>query len=93
MERLAVDHGGSMPNITVTFTNAFGQSRLWVIRDLARDPNSPPVVFNDFLDAGGSTPALTLGSSDGLLGNAVYQRSDGAPQIVTPSDQDEVQMS
>ena len=56
-----------MPDISATFTNKYGESRKWVILDLGRDKNAPPVIFNDYLDADQSTPALTV-YSDGWHG-------------------------
>ncbi len=70
-----------MPDISASFSNGYGQSRRWVIVDTARDPNSPPVLFNDYLDVGQATPALGLHSSDGVYGQVTYQRSDGAPTV------------
>jgi len=67
--------------ISATFRNDYGESRKWVIVDTSRDPNSPPVIFNDYLDPGQSTPSLGLYSSDGTYGEVTYQRSDGAPTL------------
>ena len=82
-----------MPNITASFKNNYGQSRRWVIADLGRDPNIPPVLFNDYLEPDEKTPELILYSSDGLYGQAQYQRSDGTSYIVNISDHDSVDMS
>ena len=81
-----------MAEITGTFRNTCGASRRWVIFDLDRDPNSPPIVFNDFLDADQSTDPLTLHSGDGLFGRIQYQRSDGAPQMADVGNNDEIRM-
>jgi hypothetical protein len=70
-----------MPTINASFRNDYSQSRLWTIVDTARDPNSPPVLFNDYLDPGASTAALALYSADGVYGQVTYQRSDGAPTV------------
>jgi hypothetical protein len=69
-----------MPDISATFRNDYGASRRFVIIDTGRDPNSPPVIFDGYLEPGQST-ALTL-YSDGWHGNVSYQRSDGAVNIV-----------
>ena len=82
-----------MPNISATFLNNSGSSRRWVIVDLARDPNAPPVIFNDFLEKDESTPELALHSDDSIFGKAVYQRSDGPQQVVDVSNGDVVRMS
>ena len=82
-----------MPNITATFLNNFSASRRWVIFDLSRDPNAPPVIFNDFLDKDESTPELQLHSDDAIFGKIAYQRSDGPQQVVDVSNGDTVRMS
>ena len=71
-----------MGQISATFKNSYGDSRRWVILDTGRDPNSPPVIFQDYLDPDQSTSALNLYSSDGIYGQVTYQRSDGAPTNV-----------
>ncbi|HEY1656503.1 MAG TPA: hypothetical protein VGF86_15480 [Candidatus Tumulicola sp.] len=81
-----------MPDISATFTNKYSESRKWVIVDTGRDPNSPPIVFNDYLEPDQSTAQLTL-YSDGFGGHAQYQRSDGAVTNVDVSDGDNVAMS
>ncbi len=68
-----------MPTINATFSNDYGQSRRWTILDTARDPNSPPVLFDDYLDPGATTAPLALYSGDGIYGQVLYQRRDGAP--------------
>ncbi len=73
-----------MPNIRASFRNNYGESRRWLIWDIARDPNSPPVIFDGYLEPDQSTDWLTLYSSDGIYGRVTYQRSDGAP--TTPMD-------
>ncbi|MFZ1018190.1 MAG: hypothetical protein WAN39_09990 [Candidatus Cybelea sp.] len=80
-----------MADISATFTNKYGESRKWVILDLGRDKNAPPVIFNDYLDVDQSTPALTV-YSDGWHGTVQYVRSDGAPTNVDVSDGDNVSM-
>jgi len=81
-----------LATISATFTNNSGSSRKWVILDIGRDPNAPPVLFDDYLDPGQATQALSLYSDiDGA--KALYQRSDGAPTNVNVSDGDNVQMS
>ena len=67
-----------MAQISATFKNSYGDSRRWVVWDVGRDPNSPPVIFDGYLDPDQSTAALNLYSSDGIYGHALYQRSDGA---------------
>ena len=81
-----------MADVTATFTNGYGESRKWVIVDSGRDPNAPPVLFNDYLDPDGLTPSLTF-YSDGFGAHAQYQRSDGAPTNVDVADGDNVRMS
>ena len=71
-----------MATIGATFRNDYGSSRQWVIWDVGRDPNSPPVIFNNYLEPGQSTDLLSLYSSDGVYAAALYQRSDGAPTNV-----------
>ena len=71
-----------MPQIAATFQNNYGESRKWVIVDVKRDPNAPPVVFNDYLEPNQATSPLNLYSDDGIYGEATYQRSDGAPTHV-----------
>lgn len=70
-----------MPNISASFSNDYGESRSWVIVDSGRDPNNPPVIFNDYLDPGQATQSLQLYSTDGIYGQVTYQRSDGAPTV------------
>jgi len=82
-----------MAQISATFKNSYGDSRRWVIWDIGRDPNSPPVIFDGYLDPDQSTAALALYSADGVYGNATYQRSDGAATNVdTITDGSEVDM-
>ncbi len=80
-----------MPDITATFVNDYGQSRKWVVLDIGRDPNAPPVIFNDYLDVGQSTGALTV-YSDGYHGQAQYQRSDGPLTNIDVNDGDTISM-
>jgi hypothetical protein len=70
-----------MATINAIFRNDFSDSRHWTIVDTARDPNSPPVLFDDYLDPGAATAALALYSGDGVYGQVTYQRSDGAPTV------------
>jgi hypothetical protein len=70
-----------MASIRATFRNTYGESRRWVIWDTARDPNSPPIVFDGYLDADGTTNALEIYSADGVYGRVLCQRSDGAPTV------------
>jgi hypothetical protein len=78
-----------MTDIAASFQNDYGESRRYVIVDRGRDPNSPPVIFNDYLDAGQATQPLALHSS----GQVIYQRSDGAPtNIDSISDGDVISM-
>jgi hypothetical protein len=80
-----------MSDITATFVNKYGQSRKWVVLDMGRDPNAPPVIFNDYLDVDQSTGALTL-YSDAYHGQVQYQRSDGSPTNIDVRDGDTVSM-
>lgn len=70
-----------MPNISASFRNDYSESRRWTIVDTGRDPNSPPVIFSDYLEPGQATQAFDLYSSDGVYGQVTYQRSDGAPTV------------
>jgi hypothetical protein len=70
-----------MASINAVFSNDYGESRRWVIVDSGRDPNSPPILFDDYLDPGQITQSLQLYSADGIYGQATYQRSDGAPTV------------
>ncbi len=82
-----------MPNISATFVNNYGDSRQWAIWDTGIDPNSPKLLFNDYLAPDASTQ-LSLYSGDGIYGSAQYQRSDGAPTLVDNiTDQSQVSMS
>jgi hypothetical protein len=86
-------HSGGMPDINATFTNNYGDSRQYAIWDLGRDPNSPPVIFNDYLDANQSTNPLAVHSNDFGETRVMYQRSDGPQQVVDNiSDGDNVSM-
>jgi hypothetical protein len=67
-----------MSDINVTFTNNYGESRHYGIADLGRDPNSPPRVFDGYLDANQTTDPIVIHSS----GRIEYQRSDGPVQVV-----------
>jgi hypothetical protein len=83
-----------MATISATFLNDYGQSRKWVIVDSGRDPNSPPVIFNDYLDPNQATDSLSLYSDDGIYGQVTYQRSDGAPTVADNiTDGTQVRMS
>ena len=81
-----------MATISATFKNDYGDSRKWVILDLGRDPNAPPVIFSDYLEPDQTTPPLGL-YSDGFAAHAQYARSDGAPTNVDVNDGDTVSMS
>ena len=82
-----------MPDISVSFTNNYGDSRQYAIWDLGRDPNSPPVIFNDYLDSNQSTSPLPVHSNDFGETRVMYQRSDGPQQVVDNlSDGDSVSM-
>ena len=70
-----------MANITATFRNTYGESRRWVIWDTGRDPNSPPIIFDGYLDPDGATNPLAIYSADGIYGTVQYQRSDGARTV------------
>ncbi len=75
-----------MAEIHVSFSNRFGESRLWTIWDVGRDPNVPPVVFSNYLGAHESTDPLPLYSDDGAYGKAWYQRSDGPVMHIEVAD-------
>ena len=70
-----------MADIWATFENGYGESRRYVIVDQGRDPNSPPVIFDGYLDPDAKTDWLAL-YADGSYGRVVYQRSDGGQQVV-----------
>ena len=70
-----------MASIKAIFKNEYSESRRWVILDIGRDPNSPPVIFDGYLDSGSETGPLEIYSSDSIYGKTQYQRSDGAPTI------------
>ncbi len=81
-----------MANISATFVNNYSDSRQWAIWDTGIDPNSPKLLFNDYLAAGASTQQ-SLYSADGIYGSAQYQRSDGPVQVVDNiTDQSQVSM-
>ncbi len=71
-----------MAQINATFKSSYSDSRAWVIKDYGIDPNSPRIIFNDYLGPGDVTAPLSLYSIDGVYGQASYQRSDGAEQMV-----------
>jgi hypothetical protein len=82
-----------MSDISATFKNNYSESRHWVIQDQGRDPNSPPTIFDGYLEPDQSTSTLALYSSDGVYGRAAYQRSDGAVTIADSiTDGSEVSM-
>lgn len=82
-----------MADINATFCNNYSESRKWAIWDMKRDPNAPPVIFNDYLEPNQCTGSLTLYAGDDLWGQAMYQRSDGAQNVVdTITDGSTVQM-
>ena len=70
-----------MASIHATFRNTYGESRRWIIWDTGRDPNSPPMIFDGYLDPDGATSPLAVYSADGTFGTVQYQRSDGAPTV------------
>ncbi len=39
-----------MPDITATFRNKFGASKLWTVLDLGRDESAPSQIFRDYLE-------------------------------------------
>jgi hypothetical protein len=82
-----------MAQISATFQSDYSESRRWVIQDIGIDQNSPLVIFDGYLGPNDVTQSLSLYSSDGLRGLALYQRSDGAPNRVDVSDGDQVKMS
>jgi hypothetical protein len=71
-----------MADISATFRNDYSESRRFVIVDTGRDPNSPPVIFDGYLEPGQVTQSLALYSADGIYGKIQYQRSDGAVTVV-----------
>jgi hypothetical protein len=71
-----------VPDINVTFTNDYGESRHYGIWDLGRDPNSPPQIFDGYLDIHQSTNPLAVHSTDFGETRVMYQRSDGPQQVV-----------
>jgi hypothetical protein len=75
-----------MADIYLTFCNNYGESRLWVIWDVGRDPNAPKEIFRDYLAPHDCTPRLTLYSDNDSSGLARYQRSDGDPTDVSASN-------
>jgi hypothetical protein len=70
-----------VPSMQVTFTNNTDSSHGWTIVDVGIDPNAPKQIFNDYLDAGASTGALTV-YSDGSYAHVAYQRAGGSVQDV-----------
>jgi hypothetical protein len=71
-----------MGTVNASFCNGYGDSRLFVIWDLKRDPNYPPEVFRGYLDPSQCTDSLSLYTGDDMWGKVAYQRSDGAQTIV-----------
>ncbi len=71
-----------MGYVNASFCNNYGDSRLYVIWDLKRDPNAPPEIFRGYLDPNQCTDTLALYAGDDLWGEVLYQRSDGAQNIV-----------
>ncbi|QEE29674.1 hypothetical protein FTW19_17785 [Terriglobus albidus] len=83
-----------MPTLRATFRSNYGESRLWTIVDQGRDPNSPPVIFNGYLEPNQPTEALEVYTDDGLYGKIAYQRSDGPMQVnVSVTDGSETAIS
>jgi hypothetical protein len=70
-----------MANIRAVFRNTYSESRRWVIVDTGRDPNSPPTIYDGYLDPDGTTDPLDIYSGDGIYGQVQYQRADGAPTV------------
>jgi hypothetical protein len=70
-----------MANINATFCNNYSDKRHWQIWDLKSDPNSPPQIFDGYLEPNECTASLSLYTGDDLWGQAMYQRSDGAQTI------------
>jgi hypothetical protein len=70
-----------MATLTASFINGHGSSIRYQIVDTARDPNSPPVLFDNYLDPEQSTGDLQLYSADGVYGSVTYIRSDGYSQV------------
>jgi hypothetical protein len=82
-----------MPDIQASFKSDYSESRRWVILDTGRDPNSPPTIFDGYLEPNQVTDPLTV-YSDGSSGTIAYQRSDGALQTgVSVSDGSQISMS
>jgi hypothetical protein len=82
-----------MPDIHVTFTNGYGESRQYQIWDLGRDPNAPPQIYSGYLDTNQSTDPLAVHSNDFGESRVAYQRSDGPQQVVDSlSEGDNVRM-
>jgi len=82
-----------MPDIHVTFTNGYGESRQYQIWDLERDPNVPPEIFSGYLDTDQTTEPLPIHSNDCGASRVAYQRSDGPHQVVDSlSEGDNVRM-
>jgi hypothetical protein len=73
---------GALATISASFSNGYSSSRRFVIADTGIDPNSPLTIFDGYLDINQTTDPLALYSSDGIYGQAAYQRSDGAVTIV-----------
>ncbi|MCC8400456.1 hypothetical protein LJ655_00875 [Paraburkholderia sp. MMS20-SJTN17] len=82
-----------MAYISASFVNGHGSSARYQIFDTARDPYSPPTVYDDFLDPDTSTGSLQIYSDDGIYGNVTYLRSDGYSQVESNiTDGSEVRM-
>jgi hypothetical protein len=71
-----------MGNINATFCNNYSEKRMWWIWDIKSDPNVPPKIFEGYLEPNQCTDSLPLYTGDDLWGQAMYQRSDGAQNIV-----------
>ena len=83
-----------MANINASFCNNYGESRLYVILDIKRDPNAPPEIFRGYLEPGQCTDTLSIYTGSDVWGSVIYQRSDGAPTTVDViNDGDTVQMN
>lgn len=71
-----------MPDISASFRNDYSESRHYSVVDTGRDPNSPPVIFDGYLEPGQITQSVAVYSEDGVYGKISYQRSDGAVTVV-----------
>ncbi|SAK83688.1 hypothetical protein AWB78_04143 [Caballeronia calidae] len=70
-----------MATLTASFVNGHGSSIRYQIVDTSRDPNSPPVLFDNYLEPDQSTGDLQLYSADGVYASVTYFRSDGYSEV------------